>query len=184
MSYPKKSEALHKLHGTTPTAPAKVTESYVQSGRPKFPKNATPAQRQTMKRICRLLEERRTITPADCEIIFQYACLMDLWEQAMVEIRRDGVIASYTRTDNHGQQFITRKKNEAVPVADSCSKQMLSILKELGLSPKSRDAVKPTSANSGTAVIPGSMADLFGANFEGLSVVPKPLVVPPTEELE
>ncbi len=184
MAFPKKSEALHQLHGTKPAAPAKVIESYVKAGRPKFPKGITPEQRITFKRICGLLERCRTVTEADAELIYLYACLTEQWQQAMAEIRRDGVICEYTRTDNKGDKFTTRKKNEACGVADSCSRQMFAILRELGLSPKSRDAVKPTSANAGERVVPGSMAALFGSDLSGLQAEPRPVLVPAPIEME
>jgi len=184
MAFPKKSDADRWLHGQPLAAAAKVTESYVQSGRPKFPKGITPAQRVTFKRICSLLEQRRTVTPADAELIYLYSVLAEQWQLALDEIRRDGIICEYQRTDNNGKVFTTRKKNEACGVADSCSRQMFGVLRELGLSPKSRDSVKPTSANPNATVVPGSIADLYGADLSGLAVVPKPLVVPPSEELE
>lgn len=185
MAYPKKSDADRWLHGQPTPSAAKVTESYVASGRPKFPKGLTSEQRPTFKRIVGLLEARRTVTPADAELIYLYAVLEDQWQQARAEIKRDGVICEYTRTDNNGKVFTTRKKNEACGVADSCSRQMFAILRELGLSPKSRDSVKPTGANPGAQVVPGSIADRYGHDLSGLtSWEPKPLVVPPPIEDE
>lgn len=184
MARPAKSLEEHRLHGTVPQTKA-ATESYVKSGRPKFPKGITPEQKNTFKRIVGLLSQRRTVTSGDAELIYQYSVLADLWQQAMEEIRTGGIICSYKRTDNHGKTFTVRKKNEACGVADSCQRQMFAILKELGLSPRSRDFVKPTSANPGEQIIPGSMADLYGANLEGLrNLQPRTAVVPvpPIEE--
>ena len=185
MAFPKKSDADRWLHGQPAASPAKVTESIYQAGRPKFPKGLTPEQRPTFKRICSLLQARRTVTPADAEMIYLYSVLEEQWQQALAEIRTNGIIVEYQRTDSNGKVFITKKKNEACGVADSCSRQMFAILRELGLSPKSRDSVKPTTANPGEAVVPGSMADLYGHDLSGMKVwEPKPLVVipPPVED--
>jgi P27 family predicted phage terminase small subunit len=175
---PAKSDALHELHGTTPSSPAKVTECYVHSGRPKFPKGISSEQKVTFKRITSLLASRRTVTEADCEIIFQYAVLHDVWTQAHKEIRENGVICDYTRTSSNGEIYTSRKKNEAISIASDCSRQMTAILKELGLSPKSRSAVKPTTNNPAETIVPGSMAAMFGADLGGLAVVKKPLTMP------
>ena len=179
MAMPAKSAALHALHGTTSQAKS-AAESYVAGGRPKFPRGITREQKQTFKRIVALLEERRTVTPADAELIYHYAVLTDMWQQAMKEISEQGVICSYERTDNSGKVFTSRKKNEACPVADSCSRQMFAILRELGLTPKSRDAVKPASTSlTEQVVLPGSMAAIFGTDLAGLRLAaPEKKIVP------
>ena len=150
--------------------------SRIVAGRPKFPRDLSPAARLEFKRIVRLLEKRRQITEGDCETIRLYAIANERYKAANVKLAAEGLVVIYTRVSN-GETFRVEKKNLHLEIAAQAERTMLNLLKELGLTPRAKDAVKQTSPNPEVqAVVPGSMADIFGTKLEGLRIVEKPNV--------
>jgi P27 family predicted phage terminase small subunit len=160
MAAPRKSEALHDLHSTTPHDRA-ADFSHVKAGRPKFPKDLTPAMRPTFKRIVRLLEERRTVTEGDVELIRLYCILYDRQQRNESAMREEGEVMTYFRLDSNGQSVPQVKRNIRWEVCTNAERQMESIIAKLGLTPTTKDRVKPTAVNLGEEVIPGSLADKY-----------------------
>jgi phage terminase small subunit len=106
---PRKEIEQHKLEGTKPhyIDPA----SDVPAGRPKFPKNFTPEMKQTFKKICRLLEKRKTVTPGDAELIRIFCIALARQNRALAHINAEGEITTYIRLDNNGQPHDVVKEN-------------------------------------------------------------------------
>lgn len=160
-----KSERDHWLQGTTPqTKP--VQPSQYLAGRPKFPKHLSPAARAEMKRACRLLEERGTLTAGDYATLTVYAEVYSRWVQAKAEVGRNLLIKTFV-TDNNGIAHEQTKLNPLLKVIFDCESRLLSLAKSLGLTPIDREKVRP--AKSGPKVrevVPGSieeqMPHLFG----------------------
>jgi len=173
MGRPAKSFALHQLHGTQPRS-KDAGASRIGYGRPKFPRDLTPAARTEFKRIVRLLEKRRQITEGDVEAIRLYVIANERYVAANKKLEEEGLVVIYTRVSN-GETFKVEKKNLHLEIVAQAERTMMSQLKELGLTPRSKDAVKQTSPNpEAQPVVPGSMAALFGNDLSGLRVIEKP----------
>lgn len=144
MSMPRKDLALHKLNGTQPAyvEPASVAEP----GRPKFPKDLSPAARKVFKRICSLLEQRRALTTGDSELVRLYCILFDRHARSMVHVNVEGEIVVLVRLDSNGKAHDMLKENPWLRVAKDAEKQMVAILDRLGLTPANRGKIKPTEA--------------------------------------
>jgi P27 family predicted phage terminase small subunit len=120
-----------RLAGVVKIAPA----SYVDAGRPKFPKTLTASQRPMFKKLCRLLSERRTLTEADAEIIRLYCVFSDRHAKAMQSLEAEGEIIQTEKGPRTSPWLAIAERTEA---------KMISILDRLGLTPASRDRVKVT----------------------------------------
>jgi phage terminase small subunit len=154
---PPKTHAQHQLQGTTPQT-VLPNQSPVSAGRPKLPKNLPPAARQAFKDACRALEARRALTPGDAALLRVYALLVARHEAAIEKVMAQGLVATYTRLNSNGQEVETEKPNLYLKIAQDCERQLVAVLDRLGLSPRARDAVKPTAPRRAKVVQPGSVA--------------------------
>jgi P27 family predicted phage terminase small subunit len=138
---------------------AKVKDaSPVPAGRPKFSADLSRAARIVFKRLCKLLEERRSLTAGDSELLRIYSFLFDRHRRAMEKVLSEGEIVSYTRLDSNGQPHDVEKENLNLKVAERCEVRMVSILDRLGLTPVSKQKVQPTADGPQKRVpIPGSV---------------------------
>jgi len=100
MSRPRKSEFEHALTGTV--SAATLPDEDNAPSRPKYPRGISPEAKRTFKRLCRLLERRRTLTEGDGELLRLYAIAYTRHERALEHIAAEGEIVSYTKTDAHG----------------------------------------------------------------------------------
>jgi P27 family predicted phage terminase small subunit len=110
--------------------------SYVEPGRPKYPRKLSPQGKKVFKRLCAQLESRRTLTEGDQEILCLYSSLADRRDRAMESIERDGEVVS-----TEEGKLVT---NPWLSIAERTEARMISILEKLGLTPASRDRVKVT----------------------------------------
>lgn len=180
MAQAAKTEAEHLLHGTKSQKRFKREESYVEAGRPRFPKGLTPAGKKTFKRLCSLLEQRRALTEGDVEALKLYCVLQDRHGRALLHLELEGEVKMYTRLDSNGQPHQFEKENIWHKVAAGAEKQMVAILVQLGLTPKSKDSIKPTRINKDDEIVPGSIADvmpelLLGLNKKVTPIRPEPV---------
>jgi P27 family predicted phage terminase small subunit len=134
---------LHQLQNTKPR--------YVEEGvtftpaRPKYPAGISGEAKAAFKRLSRLLEERRSITSGDVEILRLYAHLYDRHKRALVKLAEEGEIKIYFRLDKFGEQMPSERPNLWLKVATDCESRMLMCLTALGLTPQARGKVVPTA---------------------------------------
>jgi P27 family predicted phage terminase small subunit len=152
MPTPKKSDELHKLHGTKSQA-APEPEFKIPASRPRQPKDLTPAAADVFKRLCALLRKRRALTAGDVEVIRLYAILHDRHARALAKIQEEGEVCVYTRLDANGVAHEVEKENLWLRIATNAEKNLVSILDRLGLTPNARTRVKPTPATKPTATV-------------------------------
>jgi P27 family predicted phage terminase small subunit len=165
MPQQRKSESLHRLHGTVSQAkPDKP--SYVMASRPKFPKHLSRVGKQEYKRCVQILEERGTATAGDYAVLSVYVEVYARWVQAKEAVGQELMVTT-TITDNNGTARTVTRLNPLLKVVQACESRMLGLIKELGLTPAARDKVKPTAANRELEVVPGSMADLMPELLKG-----------------
>jgi P27 family predicted phage terminase small subunit len=134
-------EELHKIKGTRPTRAANFDED-LKAGAPKLPKGFDPESKVVFKRLVNQLEERRTCTPGDVEILMLYAELHSGRKRALQKCGGEEVVVD-TRLDSNGASHEVLRKNPWLVIAQESEKQMHSILRDLGLTPSARKQVKP-----------------------------------------
>lgn len=139
----RKSLTDHELQGTKPQYV--LPDSDVPAGRPKYPKGITPAAKSNFKRLVKMLEERRTVTAGDQEILRLYAFLFDRHSRALEHIATEGEVVLTEVLSKDGKTVIeVLKPNQWLKIAETCETKMANILTQLGLTPRSRTQVKAT----------------------------------------
>lgn len=149
----------HLLHGTVPQGKVERPSVY-QGGRPKFAKHLSPAARKEVKRITRILESRGTVTEGEFAVLALYGEVYSRWVACTTQIGDDLMVTTQV-TDNNGNLRTVTRLNPLLKIAQQCEARLQSLLKDLGLTPGSREKVKPTAPNKDEEIIPGSVADLY-----------------------
>jgi P27 family predicted phage terminase small subunit len=138
----RKSLEDHKLQHTTPQYI--LPDSDVPAGRPKYPKNITGESRACFKRLTKMLEERRTVTQGDAEILRLYAYLFDRHSRALGHLATEGEIVPTQVIGKNGDPITVMKPNNWLKIAETAETKMANLLQQLGLTPRSRTQVKAT----------------------------------------
>jgi P27 family predicted phage terminase small subunit len=134
MSAPRKSDALHKIHGTDKSIHDRAADSsQVPAGRPHIPRDIGPGLKRIFKNLCKLLQERRTLTNGDAELIRLYCFQYERHEKNVALLREEGELVTYFRLDSNGQSVPQVKINVRLKVCTDAERQMAAILSQLGL---------------------------------------------------
>jgi len=133
----------HALQGTVQRTNA--GESHVAGSLPKPPKFLSKEARKKFKGLVRQLAERRAVTAGDGDLIAIYCSTNERWLQALAAIRSQGVVCVYKRMTPSGEAIDVEKPNLSLKIAEVSERSMVSILTRLGLTPKDRETVRPTS---------------------------------------
>jgi P27 family predicted phage terminase small subunit len=138
----RKSLDEHNLSRTKPkwTLP----DSDATAGRPKYPRGISGEAKSAFKRLVRMLEQRRALTPGDQEILRLYGVLFDRHERALKKIAEQGDVCTYTRLNNKSEEVMVEKPNSYLKIAETCESKMLAYLVQLGLTPGTRGKIKLT----------------------------------------
>jgi P27 family predicted phage terminase small subunit len=172
----------HLLEGTIPRTKQDKPSSFVGGG-PKAPAHLSPVARREFKRCVDLLLQRGTVTPGDVATLAVYAEVFARWIQAKREIG-DSLMIETEAADSHGQVRVVQRLNPLLKVVDNCEGRLLALAKNLGLTPKDRESVKPTRPNGDDEIIPGSLADTNPELFGGKPKEATPIYVPVAPESE
>jgi P27 family predicted phage terminase small subunit len=133
-----------------------------------------------LKRLCHLLQERRTLTAGDVELIRIYCFQYDRHVRNVKLLRAEGEVCTYTVLDSNGQPISRVKENVRMKVVANAERQMADILNKLGLTPTAKDRAKPTNnARGSLQVIPGSLADTRPDLFDATIPPPAQKIVLP-----
>jgi len=144
MPMPRKDDALHKLHSTTPHDRTTDKPSPLVASRPKYPKDITPAARRVFKDLVKLLLERRALTSGDQYLLELYVAIWDRRARAQAKLLEEGEVTTYTRIDSNGKMHQCEKLNLHLKIVTEAEKQLVSILDRLGLSPLAGPKIKQT----------------------------------------
>ena len=109
MAMPRKSLSEHALTGTKPQWVE--PDTFLPAGRPKYPRGISGEAKASFRRLSRMLEARRSLTPSDQEILSLYAHLYSRHQRALVAIEKEGEIRLYTRLNNRGEDVQCEKPN-------------------------------------------------------------------------
>jgi len=140
---PSKDPALHRLHGTE--LRSNLVESYISGGLPRAPKDLSKEARKKFKQLVKQLASRRAVTQGDGDLIELYCCTFERLKQAQANIRTEGLIVTYTRMDAGGNPHDVERPNISLKIIESAERQCLAYLVKLGLTPSSREHVRPTA---------------------------------------
>lgn len=139
---PRKSESDHILQGTRSQALPDKPSLY-RAGRPKIPKHLSRVARAEFKRVVGLLEQRGTITPGDAAMVAVLSEVYARWIKAKAEIDETGLMVETTIKDTHGEPVLVRRLNPLLKIVSDCERQIKNLTQQLGLTPATRDRVKP-----------------------------------------
>jgi P27 family predicted phage terminase small subunit len=128
---------------TTPVA------SYVPAGRPEFPEELSPTGKKIFKELCQLLQERRTLTRGDGDLLILYVQTRARYMRAIARVESEGEIVTRQKAGKGEEVYTVEEENPWLLVAERAMKSMLSILDRVGLTPGSRDNVKVTRGGGG-----------------------------------
>ncbi|MFZ3276609.1 MAG: phage terminase small subunit P27 family [Candidatus Sulfotelmatobacter sp.] len=140
----RKSLEDHKLQSTKPQYVE--PDSDVAPGRPKYPKNITGQAKSAFKRLVKMLQDRRTITDGDSEVLRLYAFLYDRHNRALEHLALEGDIVEANAVTKTGELYTVLKENLWLGIAQNCETKMAALLTQLGLTPRTRTQVKETKA--------------------------------------
>jgi P27 family predicted phage terminase small subunit len=145
MGRPAKSAALHDLQSTQ--LRSNLADSHVEGALPRPPKHLTKAAKKSFRGYVKQLASggRRAVTAGDGALIGILCVTEERWLQALENLRDEGVVVEYTRLDAGGSPVTVEKPNINLKIAEICERSMVAILSKLGLTPKDRETVKPTS---------------------------------------
>lgn len=138
----RKSLEDHDLQGTKPQYT--LPDSDVPASRPKYPKGISGGARNCFKRLTKMLEQRRTVTQGDAEILRLYAYLFDRHSRALEHIATEGEIVAANSVSKNGEVYEVMKPNQWLKIAETCETKMANLLTQLGLTPRARTQVKAT----------------------------------------
>lgn len=143
MARPRLSDAHHKLVGTKPHASVARTESEMSAATPRMPSHLGVEARKEWRRVLPMLLDRGSLTEGDATALALYAETFARWCAAKKEIVERGLTLETTVLDKHGSAVTTRKVNPALRIAENCERSLRSFLRELGLTPATRERVLP-----------------------------------------
>lgn len=169
MGRPMLSDEQHRLRGTVARPNQRGEhdkEPSVPGGRPRVPKMLSPEAQEAWKQVVGLLRKRRTISPGDGPVLVVYANVYAKMMKANADIEKRGFEIEVTRINKKGEEYTTLAPNISVRIATDCERQLLQLAKALGLTPDTREKVKPTKeAKKKKELAPDSIGNKFGHLF-------------------
>ena len=135
---------IHELRDTKPQYVARG-ESEVPASLPRPAKFLSKDAKKKFRALVRQLAARRTVTAGDADLISLYCSLWERWQQSLAKILEEGAIRIYTRLGSDGASAEVERENLHIKLAQNCERQMVTILRQLGLTPSARDTVRPVA---------------------------------------
>jgi P27 family predicted phage terminase small subunit len=147
------------LTGQKSKAQPKPLSQYA-GGRPKAPRHLSDAARVEFTRVSKLLGARNTETPADASALALYAEVYARWVDLKAQL--DGqYMVEVTVLDNNGQAHVSKRVNPLLKELNAVEGRLVGLIRELGITPRTRESVKTTApAKQPLQIVPGSALDL------------------------
>ena len=152
MANARKSLADHELENTR--ARYSLPDSDVNPGRPKIPRGISGEAKAAFKRLTKMLQQRRTLTSGDQEILRLYAHAYDRHQRALAKLAEEGEIRCYEQTTKGGDVISVERENLWLPICQNAERYMRGLLSDLGLNPIQRTRVKKTEVPQSSDAIP------------------------------
>lgn len=144
MPRPRKSEAEHRLTGTTPEWTTPGAPMFASS-RPKMPKDLSPVAQAEWKRLTRELAKRGTLTRVDSSALEIYARMFARWKKVADDVESRGAVVEVSWMGQDGVERFKTVENPASKIANRLENSLRAMLKEFGSTPASREAAKPAA---------------------------------------
>ena len=112
------------------------------TGRAAKPTHLSPEAQLVWKRVSKIMGLRGTETIGDFAALAVFCECYVRWVQAKQELGSELMISD-TVLDSHGQQVTRRKLNPLLKVVEAAERNVLTLARELGLTPLLREKVKP-----------------------------------------
>lgn len=146
MARPQISVEDHDLKGTARRQPPK-NDSEIEAGRALIPATLDRAERGQFKKYHAQLTARRTCTPGDSNILELAAVTYCRWRAECKALKERGPWITVTVLNSNGQPV--QKEIENPDRKNSCesARQILALLKSLGLTPDTKDRVRPAKGS-------------------------------------
>jgi P27 family predicted phage terminase small subunit len=158
---PRKSDALHDLHGTKPH-PSTMRDTVATAAKPKLPAYLSPDARKEWRKLLPLLMERRSLTAADAAALAMHCEVFARWVQCQRQITEQGITLTVTVLSSNGEPITRTRPHPALRIAQDCERSLRASLRELGLTPASRQrvmAARPAEETGETSIM-----ELLGQN--------------------
>lgn len=117
--------------------------SLIEAGRPRAPRHLCAEAAIEFRRMSKLLGRRKTETEADGTTLAVYAETYSRWVEAKKILSEEGLRIDVIVLDCHGVPHTNRKLNPMIAVVERAERNVLALAKSLGVSPDTRDKVKP-----------------------------------------
>jgi len=174
---PRESAEHFKLTGGKPSKPRTKgnDEPQVFAGRPRCPAHvkADPVAFAAFKDAVRLLRKRRTLSAGDAVTLTVYARVYSKFVRANDDVNERGFEIEVTKTGKDGNPYETTIPNPCVLIATNTERQLLQLAKSLGLTPDTRERVKPTKPTEGSEPVsyaPGTLGALVQFTKKGVPI--------------
>lgn len=169
----------HANEGTRPHYQIEDAAAKFAAGDAEMPRYFTKKQRTAWKKLQKLQNAAGVGTPRDGASMELYVVEKVRWEDAIAALG-DRLLVESVFTDKNGGEHIIEKPNPLLAIIATCEIRLIALIRELGLSPSSRD--KGKLAKSNKTATGESMAERHPELF-GLAPLaektPTPFVIPP-----
>jgi P27 family predicted phage terminase small subunit len=108
-----------------------------------MPRGLSASAQATWRELVGILEERHTLTIGDAPALLAYVQVSERLGLAQQELVKHGLVIESTVLDAKGRPATRSKANPAVKIAESCERLLHEFRRQMGLTPRSRDVVKP-----------------------------------------
>jgi len=102
--------------------------------------------RKEWKRVLPLLEARGSVTEADAMALTVYCEAVSRYVAALKSLEQKGQTISTVVLDSNGQAHSSAKPNPSLKIAETCERTIRAFLREFGLTPATRERIKPAQA--------------------------------------
>lgn len=150
------------LKGTKSRA-AKPAEAAV-AGRAAKPTHLSPEAQLVWKRVSKIMGLRGTETVGDFAALAVFCECYVRWVQAKRELGTELMITD-TVLDSNGTAYTKKKLNPLLKVVEAAERNVLTLARELGLTPLLREKVKPAKPAE-EAEAPATVGDMLRGHHD------------------
>jgi P27 family predicted phage terminase small subunit len=118
-----------------------------------MPKTLSPVAQAKWKELARLLNARGTLTQADASVLEIASELYARWRMYVDDIAARGAYVEHTTLNKHGETVTRLVPNPSTKLATQMENSLRATLKELGITPASREDVKPAAPPKAAAPV-------------------------------
>ena len=142
----KSDEYRELVGGSERKSRAKASEIAAETPRP--PSWLSKDAKKEFRRVAAFLADRGTVSQADCATLTLYACSFARYCTAQQDLNTNGHRITQRVLDSHGKQVEVDKENPSLKLVQAEAKTLLSFLRNMGMTPATRETVRPAKPKS------------------------------------